>query len=379
LSMRMSQNPVVGTFVASFHASYEFKTWARDAIFSAMIMDTAGYYENAELFLSWLHTAERRDDGGFHTCYSWWSGASAGFVEPQFDSAGAALMAYYYHYKMKNNPQLTEDAKSLIRDLEKFFMQSYSGGAFVKPDYSIWEESSDGRTGNPIDPSHFTFTHSLAYAGVVSAAFLEKLAYSNPSGAADLEERSKQFAQSLENHFWHEYSNGTGLYVRGLIANSLEQDLRMDGSTAAAVFTGACSNDTRADMHLASIKSRITKLSAGIARYENDPFFYDSLYNPGGREVGEASPPWGVVTMFTAWAEVARYGVQGSAAIVRQRLEWMVDHLYPHLMPVGESVDGVSGEPVMSSSPDLYEHAGVYIWTYLLYHNKAVVPNPKLW
>jgi len=379
LSMRMSQNPVVGTFVASFHANYEFKTWGRDAVFSAMIMDTAGYHDSAELFLSWLSTAERRDDGGFHTCYSWWSGAAVGFVEPQFDSAGAALMAYYYHYKKTGSTKFLESAKSQIRSLEDFFNQSYSGGAFVKPDYSIWEESSDGRTGQGIDPSHFTFTHSLAYAGVLSASFLEKEVFGDQSRADALASRAQALSDNLEAHFWREFANGTGLYVRGLMADSLEQDLRMDGSTAAAVFSGACKNVTRARMHLDSIKRRITKLNAGISRYENDPFFYDSLYNPGGREVGEAAPPWGVVTMFTAWAEISAYGCEGSAIIVRERLNWMVDHLYPHYMPVGESVDGVSGEPVMSSSPDLYEHAGVYIWTYLLYNNMAVLPNPIYW
>jgi len=380
LSMRMSQNPVVGTFAASFHAAYQFKTWARDAVFSAMIMDTAGYHENAELFLKWLHNAERREeDGGFHTCYSWWTGASVGFVEPQFDSAGAALMAYYYHYKYTHGTQLLNDAKELIHSLEDFFMQNYSGGAFVKPDYSIWEESSDGRTGKGIDPSHFTFTHSLAYAGILSASFIERDVFGDNDRADAALERSKQFAYTLDKYFWHEDENSTGFYVRGLIANNLTQDLRMDGSTAATVFSGACSNKTRADLHIQSIIKRITKLDAGIARYENDPFFYDSIYSPGGREVGEASPPWGVVTMFTAWAEINAYSLTGSGIIVRKRLDWMAEHLYPNLMPVGESVDGISGEPVMSSSPDLYEHAGVFVWSYLLYHNKVVLPNPAYW
>jgi len=344
-----------------------------------MIMDTAGYHDSAELFLKWLTTAERRDDGGFHTCYSWWDGSFAGFVEPQFDSAGAALMAYYYHYKKTYNTQLMNDAKTLIRSLEDFFLTDYSGGAFVKPDYSIWEESSDGRTGNPIDPSHFTFTHSLAYAGMLSASLIERHVFQDVGRADKILQRSNLFAENLDKYFWNESTNGTGFYVRGLMADTLEQDLRMDGSTAAAVFTGACTNKTRADMHLKSISNRITKLGSGIARYENDPFFYDSLYNPGGREVGEPSPPWGVVTMFTTWAEINAYSLENCVVTIRDRLNWMVDHLYPNNMPCGESVDGISGEPVMSSSPDLYEHAGVFVWSYLLYHNKVVLPNPSYW
>lgn len=35
-----------------------------------------------------------------------------------------------------------------------------------------------------------------------------------------------------------------------------------------------------------------------------DPFFYDSIFSPGGKEAAGPTPPWGVVTMFTAFAEL---------------------------------------------------------------------------
>jgi hypothetical protein len=81
-----------------------------------------------------------------------------------------------------------------------------------------------------------------------------------------------------------------------------------------------------------------------------DPFFYDSIYNPAkGPEVGAPSPPWGVVTMFVAWAEL-QHGID-----ISKRLQWMYDHAAPGAMPVGEAIDGVSGKFVMSSCPDIYE------------------------
>lgn len=386
LAMRLSQNPVVGTYAASFHAAYEFKTWARDAVFSAMIMDTAGQHASAAQFLDWLATAERRaEDGGFHTCYSWWTGAAVGFVEPQFDSAGAALLAYAYHHRVAGDAALLWRAQGLVRALEAFFLANHSGGAFVQPDYSIWEESSDGRTGRGLAPAHFCFTHALALAGLRAAALVEERVYGDADRARALRARSDAFARSLDEHFWREdgEGDGEGYYVRSLEADTLAQDARTDGSTAATVFSGACTNATRAQAHLARVRARLTRRGAGIARYEDDPFFYDSIYSPGGREVGAASPPWGVTTMFTAWAELAAGGSDRDRAranaLVDARLAWMVAHLYPHRMPVGEAVDGVSGEPVMSSSPDLYEHAGVFIWTYLLRQGKALLPNPSLW
>jgi len=57
----------------------------------------------------------------------------------------------------------------------------------------------------------------------------------------------------------------------------------------------------------------------------------------------------------------------------------MLDHTAEGQMPVGEAVDGVSGNFVMSSCPDLYEYAGVYIWTVLMNEGKANLPNPQKW
>lgn len=42
-------------------------------------------------------------------------------------------------------------------------------------------------------------------------------------------------------------------------------------------------------------------------------------------------------------------------------------------MPVGEAVDGVTGDIVVTSCPDVYEHGGVYVMTALLMNG---VPSP---
>ena len=85
--------------------------WARDGCFAAMIMDGTGYKEEAELYLKWMATAQLRSgilnhnfslkpvsDGGFHTCYDWFNGQPVGFVEPQFDNAGAFLVNIYIRF-----------------------------------------------------------------------------------------------------------------------------------------------------------------------------------------------------------------------------------------------------------------------------------------
>eukprot|EP00727_Mastigamoeba_balamuthi_P002623 m51a1_g12358 putative carbohydrate-binding family 6 protein (715) ;mRNA; f:561507-564478 len=375
LAMKHSQNPTLGTFVASFHPAYSFKVWGRDAVFSAMIMDAGGYHEEAELFLVWLARAQMRDGNqGLHTCYSWWDGAPVGFVEPQFDSSGAALMAFYMHTRMIPSGDVQQFVSKVwdrVRAIEQF-LQAQSG--FVQPDYSIWEESSDGRTGQGIEPSHFTFTQGIAYGGLQAAALLEEQR-GDSWRAPQLRSRADQVAQELENRLWLE---GPGHYGRSAIANTLAADPRVDGSTVAVVFTGLTKNATRAALHLKAVANTLTRAGAGIARYENDPFFYDGIYSPGGMEVGAASPPWGVVTMFTAWAEMTAYG-DHALETVGKRLAWMVDHGALGMMPSGEAIDGVTGAPVMSACPDLYEHAGVFAWTLLMADGVAPGPNPLTW
>ncbi|KAH3762088.1 hypothetical protein Pelo_6070 [Pelomyxa schiedti] len=102
------------------------------------------------------------------------------------------------------------------------------------------------------------------------------------------------------------------------------------------------------------------------------------MWNPGGQEVGEASPPWPVVTMFTSWAEIVLLE-QTNIPNVNSRLQWMLDHVARGLMPAGEAIDGVSGQIVMSSCPDLYEFAGVYVYTVLMQQGLCLPPNPFLW
>lgn len=53
--------------------------------------------------------------------------------------------------------------------------------------------------------------------------------------------------------------------------------------------------------------------------------------------------------------------------VVRKRLQWMVDHAAEGQMPVGEAICGVTGNFIASSTPNIYEYAGVYIWVRLLH------------
>lgn len=83
--------------------------------------------------------------------------------------------------------------------------------------------------------------------------------------------------------------------------------------------------------------------------------------------------------MFLAWSEMLADSFDHHKYIVKDRIQWMIDHTGEEFIPCGEAIDGISGEPVGSSMPDVYEHAGVYIMTVLQYQEKVPLFNYKLW
>ncbi|EDR22630.1 hypothetical protein, conserved [Entamoeba dispar SAW760] len=372
-----SQNPTLGTLVASYHPLYYYKVWSRDAVFASIIMMALGETEGAEKFLKWLSTSELRDGGFFPTNYDWYTGKICDFVEPQYDSVGVALTAYYYYYTQtkKTDLLLSDSVKTRIRTLEDFLMQrDYHN--LIKPDYSIWEESSDGWTGNSLPTQYYAFTQIQGHHGLLCAAMIEKDIYKDLNRADDLINRAEEISKSFDQYFWNEEGQ---YYVQAIWSDSKEQKVVIDASTATMLFSDIVVNQERIKKHLNKIRSDLTKLSYGISRYYNDPYFFKSKFNPAGKEVGEASPPWGVTTMFMSWAEMLADEIDGHKSLTANRIQWMIDHTGPDFIPCGEAVDGISGDPVMASMPDVYEHAGVYIMTVLQYQNLVPLFNYKKW
>eukprot|EP01027_Heterolobosea_sp_BB2_P000797 GEZU01001185.1.p1 GENE.GEZU01001185.1~~GEZU01001185.1.p1 ORF type:complete len:294 (-),score=62.47 GEZU01001185.1:114-995(-) len=293
-------------------------------------------------------------------------------------------MAVYYHYKLTGDASFVKSIQQGIQQIEDFLLDNVEYSGFLPPDYSIWEESSNGLTGQPLPPSYFTFTQALGSAGLWCASQLEQMVFGDQGRSQQVLTRAEQIQDAIEQVLWME---DVGYYARGVVSTTLELDTRVDSSSVAVIWAGVTNDVQHMQSHLANVNKNLTRLEHGIARYWGDPFFFDSLYNPGGQEVGAASPPWGVVTMMTAWAEsvaaLAQNGNKKSSTplppIVSDRLQWMVDRAAPGGMPVGEAIDGVTGAFVMSSCPDLYEYAGVYLWTVLMEQQLSSLPNPHLW
>ncbi|KAJ6226083.1 trehalase [Anaeramoeba flamelloides] len=369
VTLKNAQNPTRGAIASSFHPLYGYKVWSRDSTFAALIFDSAGYHDEALFFLKWASGAVLRDDGFFHTCYDVFTGKYAPFVEPQIDGTGAFLLAVQYHASVTKDLEFLVEDNNIIfnrmRDFESFFMNSKGKYDLAIPDYSIWEESSTP-DGKPLPTQYYTFSQIMSHTGLIASSIVETW-LGNVQQSEKLQKRAEILQEAIQTHLWDSNNN---YYYRGMWSDTLELDTKIDGSTAAAVFTGFSDSQS----HLQRISDKLTHLNHGIARYEGDRFFYSSIYNPCGKEVGAVEPPWGVCTCFLALSEIE---LNINSDEVDSRIQWMVDTSAYNNNPVGECIDGVSGLFVSAAAPDIYEHGGVYILTQLVKNGLSYGLNPK--
>lgn len=67
-------------------------------------------------------------------------------------------MAIYHHYILTGDLNFVNSVYQQMQNIENFFLNNVGLYNMVLPDYSIWEESSDGTTGAPLPTAYFTFT-----------------------------------------------------------------------------------------------------------------------------------------------------------------------------------------------------------------------------
>lgn len=192
------------------------------------------------------------------------------------------------------------------------------------------------------------------------------LAMGDLDSAIKWAQRAENATEAVERYLW------TGsYYTRSLYFDGKTQNLRVDSEALALIYLGTVDpNSTRAASTLSVIEERLGSRWYGIGREEDDHYFVDAWYTPGGNEAGEITPPWPVCTMFFAWCEILRGELEDAA----RRAYWFVNHSAYEYMPAGEAVNKITGEPVISSCPNIYESAGTFVFTCLALTGRAYLP-----
>ncbi|KAH0785523.1 Carbohydrate-binding family 6 protein [Histomonas meleagridis] len=363
LVLKNSQNPKLGTIASSLHPLYGYKTWSRDSIMAAFMLDASGHHSEAKLYYDWIPKAPLTSNGAFHTCYNTFTGAEVGFVEPQYDSIGYYLIAMNYHLQCYGDETWVKSHLATIEKFAQWIIDNKGAQNLGLSDRSPWEESTDHHTGEPIPEQYYTFSQSLYYGGLKAAVMIEKKIGTSMKEFS-YNSRANEIQQLVLEYLWDDTNSH---FYRGRWQDTFMPDTRADSSSLSVIFTGLV-RDSRAQSHLNFCVDKLEKLGGGTSRYEGDPYFFDSKWNPCGEGTSETQrnePAWPVTTAYVAWAEHAL------GKDISKRVNWMLKYSAYGNMPVGEGVDSADGAMIVPSAPDCFEHGGVYVYTQLLIQGKV--------
>ena len=363
LVLKNSQNPQRGTIASSLHPLYGYKNWMRDSIMAAFMLDAAGHHDEAQKFFDWIPYAPLTDTGAWHTCYDTFTGDTVGFVEPQYDSVGLYLIAMNYHLSCYGDSAWVKSHLSTIERAADWLVSRKGQNNLAPSDRAPWEESTDHHTGKDIPEQYYTWTQGCSYGGLVAASLIEK-AVGSTERSNKYATRANELKEAVMSNLW---DDDRGCFFRGRTSDTFAPDTRAESSSLSVIFTGLV-DKAKGAMHLNYIVKNLEHLGGGIARYSQDPYFFDSIWNPCGRgtyETQRDEPSWPVTTAYACWSEHA-LGID-----YQKRLDWMVKYSAFMNMPTGEAVDSQDGALVVPSCPDGFEHGGVFVYTTLLKHGQA--------
>ncbi len=358
--IKNSINPVSGAMPATTNPyAYGYKVWARDSAVTAMILDQAGYYEETRKYWYWLNN-RMRDDGTVGTCYDLWTNRWVTFVDPEHDSIGFFLLGVYNHYKLTGDKQFLQNTWNKYKRSADFVANSalnnpYGFGAM---DHSIWEEFME----------YNAFTQAAYVAGLQAA---QKVAME--LGQPALAERYRAAELRITAAIQKSSQSGAGLwnetgqyYNRAVMGNGSSKTL-VDASSAALIVYGVIDpQSTRADKHIQKIKVNLQHDGYGVARYDNDDYYFTSIYNPGGNEALSSEPAWPQMSMYVALHHIYR----GEKEQALPYMKWMIERMFAGYMAQGEAVSNVLKTPVPSTSPEPVT-ATWYMYAALAYEGKA--------
>lgn len=353
-------------------SAYSYKVWARDSAVSAMALDASGHLDEAENYWYWLADRQIKTDQGswkkpgtFWTCYWIWDNSSVSFVEPEYDSIGMFLVGAYRHYEALPTAQEKADFLDGIwtsyRLSAEFVRTNIDSNGFGIADCSIWEETTEFNG----------FTQALYIAGMDAAQMMatakgETSDADNYNGAAATMRSAVQRDSTATTRGLWDVSEAR--YNRAVTTSGAENTLHDSSSDVLISYGVIDAESSRAKSHIDSIMTYLQHDEYGIARYDDDGFYHDKPWDPGGDEALESEPSWPQMSMWVAMYEI-QSGIDSYKANAYRRLNWFVDRTAKGYMPQGEAVSNVTKKPAISTMVEPITGAA-YIMTALAYENQ---------
>ena len=358
VSILQSQQPEYGSFLASTNPAYEYKVWPRDSAATAIALDGAGLYDDAEKFWHWMASVQEDGtnpsfpSGSFWTNYSFWApDEGIHFVEPEWDAQGLFLMGVYHHYTSLMEYGSAADvqkAQAFISDptiqdavykSAEFIAQNINSSGFGPADNSIWEEFY----------LYNTFTQ-VTYAQGLNAARLLASAIGHPEAEAAWTEDAQTIRDAILRPTTAEqpglWNSEKGYFVYGVTTDGKVFDVQ-ESSTNLAIVTGLLdASDPIAVQQIANTLDNNAQNTYGIPRYTGDTFYNASPWSPGGTyESRVSSPSWPQMTSYVGIAKE----FMNDPAWTEGSLEWTASVYGKGYTAPGEAVDPSTQQPLPST------------------------------
>ncbi|MCF6093617.1 hypothetical protein L1765_06395 [Microaerobacter geothermalis] len=361
VTIKNSINPTYGATPATTNPiAYGYKVWARDSAVTAMILDQAGFHDEAKKYWYWLQDRQE-SDGTFKTTFDFWTNAYVPFVEPEHDSIGIFLVGAYQHYKMTGDTAFLNNIWDKYRKSADFVWSNLGSDpyGFGEEDASIWEEQIE----------YNAFTQGLYVAGLDAAQYMAR-AKNLFSLADDYNGAASKIRSNIQKEdTWNPsglWNVNSGYYNRAVNLDGTPRTL-VDGSSNALIVYGVVDADSsRANSHVNKIKTNLQQDNYGIARYDGDTFYYTAPFSPAGNEALSDEPTWPQMSAYVALHHIYR-GEYGTAL---QYLKWMVSRMAAGYMAQGEAVSRITLKPLPSTMVEPVT-AAWFVVTALAYEGRA--------
>ncbi len=359
IAIKNSINPITGAMPATTNPyNYSYKVWGRDSAVTAIILDKAGFREEARKYWYWLRDRVRAD-GTIGTCFNLFTSNWVQFVEPEHDAIGLWIAGVYNHYKLSGyDKTFLNDMWPKLKKSADFISGSTNAWGYGAADSSIWEENIE----------YNVFTQATYIAGMNAAEYIARdLGLAGTAdwwnGVASGIRTSIQRNDSDNKGMWN--ANG-GYYNRAIFTDG-SLNSKIDSSSDLLMVLGVIdSNSSRAVSHVNKVKANLLHDGYGIARYDGDIFYYTSPWSPAGNEALSDEPSWPQMSMYVALHHINR----GEKDEALKYLKWVVARTAVGYMAAGEAVSRVDMRPLISTAVEPVT-AAWYVLTALAYTDQA--------
>lgn len=333
--------------------------WPRDACFTAMTFDMAGFHDLSKRFYNFASDV-LTDDGYILHKYqpdrslgsSWhpWIKDGKKQLAIQEDETAILLLGLWEHYAKSKDLEFIEGIyNSFIKKAANFMIwYKDTKTGLPLPSYDLWEEKHVVSV----------FTSSLVYQALISAYNFAKTLGKDDDAKVFISE-ADLIKKGIISILWDEDSK----CFYKLVGDGLEKDQNLDASSFYGAFKfGLFSvDDERLKNFFNIITTRLTRGNkiGGYARYEGDAYYRANKEESVGN-------PWFIVSLWFAQYKIAIANSEEELKKASEDLEWVAK--FSNNSTLGEQLNPDTGE-TLSAKPLVWSHAE-FIRTVIEYQNK---------